>query len=444
MDEGAQRFRVQINEPELLCTNRCGFYGTPQWNGLCSQCWRAYQLQQKKSQDYNRNRALLNKNAEEKTSKSASIKAILRKSSSALPMNEQLVSSASSYSFRPLSPDSANVQEDFHSYLYATFSPQVAKDLERQCMNVVDKITQNEGLSMDELSDLVQNFYHSLAEKLSRLKTQPDDFVAADCMAEIERFICTRAYNAVFCTRTDEETADLTLQERIRSLHWVTFGFLETALDFSSCAVQELIDEAVTQIVDLNSHRNVTRKLDCLMKCATKIFEALKESRSGAPASADEFLPVLIYVILKSNPPLIQSNLNFISRFALPSRVLRGESGYHFTNLSCALKFIQDMDANSLRMREEDFDAYTSGRQVAPMRQSTSSSSVNSIKASLKRLEELAESRQRLASRMKEFGERIDNDVAEFKKEIELFNEEFACDELRRIALEANSDQVPD
>jgi hypothetical protein len=330
MDEGAQRFRVQINEPELLCTNRCGFYGTPQWNGLCSQCWRAYQLQQKKSQDYNRNRALLNKNAEEKASKSASIKAILRKSSSALPMNEQLVSSASSYSLRPLSPDSANVQEDFHSYLYATFSPQVAKDLERQCINVVDKLTQNEGLSMDELSDLVQNFYHSLAEKLSRLKTQPDDFVAADCMAEIERFICTRAYNAVFCTRTDEETADLTLQERIRSLHWVTFGFLETALDFSSCAVQELIDEAVTQIVDLNSHRNVTRKLDCLMKCATKIFEALKESRSGAPASADEFLPVLIYVILKSNPPLIQSNLNFISRFALPSRVLRGESGALF------------------------------------------------------------------------------------------------------------------
>ncbi|VDK57707.1 unnamed protein product [Gongylonema pulchrum] len=57
------------------------------------------------------------------------------------------------------------------------------------------------------------------------------------------------------------------------------------------------------------------------------IFEALKESRSGAPASADEYLPVLIYVILKGNPPLIQSNVKFISRFALPNRVMSGESG---------------------------------------------------------------------------------------------------------------------
>lgn len=49
-------------------------------------------------------------------------------------------------------------------------------------------------------------------------------------------------------------------------------------------------------------------------------------------------------------------------------------SGYYFTNLSCALNFIQNMNADSLKMREEEFEAYTSGRQVAPMRQSTSSS----------------------------------------------------------------------
>jgi len=120
---------------------------------------------------------------------------------------------------------------------------------------------------------------------------------------------------------------DLKLQERIRSLHWVTFGFLDASLDLSSSAVQDCLDEAVTEIVDLNSHRLIEEKLDCLIRCSKKIFDALRESRSGVSASADDFLPALIYVILKANPPLIQSNMKFISRFALPYRIMRGESG---------------------------------------------------------------------------------------------------------------------
>lgn len=34
--------------------------------------------------------------------------------------------------------------------------------------------------------------------------------------------------------RSDEEAVDLSMQDWIRKLHWVTQGFLETALDFES------------------------------------------------------------------------------------------------------------------------------------------------------------------------------------------------------------------
>lgn len=54
--EGEKRIRVQV--PELLCKNGCGYYGTPQWKGLCSQCWRVYQMQEKRKQDYAKNRCV--------------------------------------------------------------------------------------------------------------------------------------------------------------------------------------------------------------------------------------------------------------------------------------------------------------------------------------------------------------------------------------------------
>ena len=45
--------------------------------------------------------------------------------------------------------------------------------------------------------------------------------------------------------------------------------------------MQDFIDEAVTEIIDINSHMAVEDKLAKLVVCSKKIFEALKESRSG-------------------------------------------------------------------------------------------------------------------------------------------------------------------
>lgn len=73
-------------------------------------------------------------------------------------------------------------------------------------------------------------------------------------------------------------------------------------------------------------------KLSTVVSCCKSIFDMLRES-TGQPASADEFLPCLIYVLLKSNPPRMHSNINFISRFRNEEKLRMGEAGYFFANL---------------------------------------------------------------------------------------------------------------
>ena len=47
---------------------------------------------------------------------------------------------------------------------------------------------------------------------------------------------------------------------------------------------------------------------------------------------ADDFLPVLIYVVIHANPPQLASNLEYIQRFRMHSRMV-SESAYFFTQL---------------------------------------------------------------------------------------------------------------
>ena len=49
-------------------------------------------------------------------------------------------------------------------------------------------------------------------------------------------------------------------------------------------------------------------------------------------AGADDFLPVLIYVVIQANPPALASNLEYIQRFRMQSH-MAAEFAYFFTQL---------------------------------------------------------------------------------------------------------------
>ncbi|KAK5974463.1 Rab5 GDP/GTP exchange factor, partial [Trichostrongylus colubriformis] len=256
-NEFSRRLKVQINEKDLLCVNGCGFYGTPQWGNRCSKCWREHQLAEKRSQDYAKNKTLLGfDNFQERRkaateSRTLTIKKIFRSPSMLASTSNDTLSSAQHVSpngtptrqARQLSPDSKMAREVLTDFLVMSLPTAILQEVTRQVKYAVMKIHELR-VTPDELSELVQSFYQYLIDKLGQSSYFNQDKCTVkveDVIAEVEKYICICCYNNLFCASSDEEVADLSLQDRIRSLNWVTAGFLETKLNFNRQAVSYLI-----------------------------------------------------------------------------------------------------------------------------------------------------------------------------------------------------------
>ncbi|KAM3496559.1 hypothetical protein MY3957_000043 [Beauveria namnaoensis] len=79
----------------------------------------------------------------------------------------------------------------------------------------------------------------------------------------------------------------------------------------------------------------------------------LKHNKSDS--SADSFMPLLIYVVLQSNPEHLVSNVQYILRFRNQDR-LGGEAGYYLSSLMGAVQFVENMDRTSLTISDEEFE----------------------------------------------------------------------------------------
>ena len=119
---------------------------------------------------------------------------------------------------------------------------------------------------------------------------------------------------------------------RIRSLNWISTEHLNASIDEFSQEVRDILYQAINDLLEMDGKMCPQDKLACLVKSSKNIFEMLKLS-NDSPASADDFLPCLIYICLKANPPRIQSNMNFITRFCNEDKLRMGEGGYFFANL---------------------------------------------------------------------------------------------------------------
>ncbi|KAF7206155.1 rab5 GDP/GTP exchange factor [Nothobranchius furzeri] len=406
MSQRTERRGIHVDQSDLLCKKGCGYYGNAAWQGLCSKCWREeYQrVRQKQIQDdwalaeklqreeeaaayasshsaHSQSTAAQHasvghfskfeeKKTNEKTRKVTTVKKFFSPSSRTTSKKEiQEVKAPSPSISRHASFDTDQVSKEFVDFLKNLHKP--GRETYKQCRAFLLNMSSKKDLGADELSECVQDFYQNLADRLiSHFKGSSES--VEQVMDQVEKYIMTRLYKSVFCPETtDDEKKDLATQDRIRALHWVTIQMLCVSMEEDIPEVSENVVKAITDIIEMDSKRVPRDKLACITRCSKHIFSAIRITKNE-PASADDFLPALIYIVLKANPPRLQSNIQYITRFCNPSRLMTGEDGYYFTNLCCAVAFIEKLNAQSLNLSPEEFERFMSG-QTSPQFSSSDS-----------------------------------------------------------------------
>lgn len=361
-----QKRGIHVSQAELLCKDGCGYYGNPAWQGYCSKCWRerirktdtskpengfhsdgGFQLTFSKFEE---------KKNVEKGRRSSTMKRLFWGTPSP-PRQESLEGREGALkAFQSLEPG------DFTGFLKLLRKP-TSQRLQSRCTAFLKSIEAYHDLPVEKQSDLVQDFFQDITVHFNGL---PEAQVS-QMMEHIEKLIMTRLHKWVFCHDScDDEQKDLMLQRRIKSLNWVTPQMLRVPFPKGSSDSDPYLP-AITAIIEMDAKRAPQDKLTCVSKCSQNVFQALALANSQ-PANADDFLSGLVYVVLRANPPRLHSNMNYITRFGLPHSLMAGETGYYFTNLSCAVAFIEKLDGPALNLTPEEFSRYMQGRSTLSTR----------------------------------------------------------------------------
>ncbi|KAI3761774.1 hypothetical protein L1987_52196 [Smallanthus sonchifolius] len=171
----------------------------------------------------------------------------------------------------------------------------------------------------------------------------------------LEKYIMTKLFTRVFASHPDDVKTDNEFNKKS--------ALIQQFIHPDHLDIQPIYQnntswlEAQKELLKINTYKAPRDKLACILSCCKVISNLMfNASVSGNenPPGADDFLPVLIYVTIKANPPQFHSNLMYIQRYRSNSRLV-GEAAYVFTNMLSAESFILNIDEKALSMSETEF-----------------------------------------------------------------------------------------
>ncbi|KAK9492230.1 hypothetical protein V1508DRAFT_462410, partial [Lipomyces doorenjongii] len=154
------------------------------------------------------------------------------------------------------------------------------------------------------------------------------------------------------CEFAEDLLRDNVLEEKVRIWSWIEVYHLDVEKSIIDSG-ERFILLAEDELLKINNYRAPRDKIICILNCCKVIFGLLRQTKTEE--SADKFLPILVYVVIKAQPRHLVSNVQYIMRFRSPDK-LNGEAGYYLSSLQGAISFIESLDRNALNITDEEFE----------------------------------------------------------------------------------------
>jgi len=201
--------------------------------------------------------------------------------------------------------------------------------IEPEIASIVHKFCDLECL--DDKIKLVNHFLSTADKELKLTKN------LGECKGLFEKYFMTRIFKNAFAPHGDvERDKDEVFTRHIAQLQDVT-------PDHSALQIPKIYhqpwDMAQKELSKINAYKSPQAKLECVIN-TSKVIMSLLHLTGKKKASADDFFPILIFVVLKLNPPRLLSNVQYIQSFC-SDQLEQSESGYWFTQFSSAVTFIK-------------------------------------------------------------------------------------------------------
>ncbi|GBE89536.1 hypothetical protein SCP_1601980 [Sparassis crispa] len=211
---------------------------------------------------------------------------------------------------------------------------------------------------------LINDFLNFISARMheSEVWRNASDAEFDNAMEGMEKLVMNRLYDFTFTPQVAHMvpprpvTADDLERDRVLAQRIALFGWIEPRhLDLPEGEGSEgFLMFAQQELLKVNHYKAPRDKLICILNCCKVIFGLIRHLHKEE--GADTFVPILIYVVLKANPPHLLSNVEFINRFRNPAK-LQSEAGYYLSSLMGAVSFIETMDHTSLsNITQEEFE----------------------------------------------------------------------------------------
>ncbi|XP_060901601.1 ras and Rab interactor 2 isoform X1 [Labrus mixtus] len=150
--------------------------------------------------------------------------------------------------------------------------------------------------------------------------------------------VSAHLYSCILTSRTD----DLTFERLQNNLHVLEKKEMEELGGSSGVGVPDSLSlERIQQRwTSMHEVYSPNKKVQILLKVCKSIYHSMSaNSNSGSVFGADDFLPCLTWVLLRSNLVTLQIDTDYMMELLDPTQ-LQGEGGYYLTTLYASLYYI--------------------------------------------------------------------------------------------------------